>query len=212
MSAPLKILHLEDNPHDAEIVRATLAEAGIECEIAVATSEREFLAGLPGADLVLSDYTLPGFSGLSALEAARRLRPEAPFLFVSGTIGEEAAVGGLLSGAIDYVFKHNLKRLAPSVRRAAREAAERRERRRAEEELRRSEERYRSLADHFRIALKHSAVKVSKQDRELRYTWQHDPEGDPEAVLGRRDEDLQPPEAAARLQAIKRRVLETGAP
>ena len=71
-----------------------------------------------GFDLILADYPLPAFDGLSALAMARSRRPEVPFLFVSGFIGEEAALDSLQHGATDYVFKHNLARLAPALRRA----------------------------------------------------------------------------------------------
>jgi PAS domain-containing protein len=93
-------------------------------------------------DLILSDYSLPGFDGQSALELAQMLTPDVPFLFVSGTIGEDKAVESLKGGATDFVLKDSFARLAPAVRRALDEARERAARRRAEEALRTSEERY----------------------------------------------------------------------
>jgi len=99
--------------------------------------KREFVSALErgGIDLILSDYTLPGFDGSSALEIAREKVPDVPFIFVSGTLGEEAAIDGLRDGATDYVLKHRLSRLAPAARRALGEADERRKRRQAEEAL-----------------------------------------------------------------------------
>jgi PAS domain-containing protein len=88
---------------------------------------------------ILADYTLPSFDGISALKIAAEKRPEVPFIFVSGTLGEEVAIEALNIGATDYVLKTRLSRLVPSVVRALREATERVERKRAEESLRRSE-------------------------------------------------------------------------
>jgi PAS domain S-box-containing protein len=99
-------------------------------------------------DLILADYTLPSFDGLSALQFARKLLPDVPFIFVSGTIGEEVAVEALKQGATDYVLKTGLSRLVPSVQRALREAEEHAERKHAEHELRASEERFRNFVDH----------------------------------------------------------------
>jgi DNA-binding NtrC family response regulator len=126
---------------DAELVRETLASDGIECQITRVETEADFISSLAkgGFDLILADYTLPSFDGLSALKIARRDRAHVPFIFVSGTLGEEVAIEALKIGATDYVFKTRLSRIVPSVLRALREAEERMELRRAEEALRRSE-------------------------------------------------------------------------
>ncbi|MGC4050926.1 MAG: sigma 54-interacting transcriptional regulator [Paludibaculum sp.] len=141
MSAPLRILHLEDDLTDAELVRGYLESGGVDCEVIRVETETEFTASLEygGYDLILADYTLPSFDGLSALRIARRIRPQIPFLFVSGTLDEEVAIEALKFGATDYVFKTRLSRMVPSVLRALREAVERAELARAEESLRRSE-------------------------------------------------------------------------
>src|SRR5262249_51194668 len=104
-------------------------------------TQPDFLACLRqgGFDLILADYTLPLFDGISALKLAQQVCPEIPFIFVSGTLGEEPAIEALKLGATDYVFKTRLSRIAPSVRRALREAEERSERKRAEEALQRNE-------------------------------------------------------------------------
>src|SRR5260370_41799351 len=91
------------------------------------------------ADLILADYTLPSFDGLTALEIARKTRPDIPFIFVSGTLDEEVAIEALKIGATDYVFKTRLSRIVPSVKRALRETGEKTELRHAEQALRRSE-------------------------------------------------------------------------
>src|SRR6516165_7613526 len=137
----VQILHLEDEPKDAELVQGSLEAEGIVCDLTRADTQAGFLTLLQqgGFDLILADYTLPLFDGISALKIAQEIRPEVPFIFVSGTMGEELAIEALKMGATDYVFKTRLSRLAPSVRRALREATERSERRRAEEALQRNE-------------------------------------------------------------------------
>ncbi len=141
----LRILNLEDSPLDAELVHATLTQDGIECEILRVQTRADFLAALESGDfdLILADYSLPSFDGLAALKVAQEIRPEVPFVLVSGTLGEERAIEALKSGATDYVLKQRLGRLVPAVRRAVQEAEERTERKRAEEALKESEERFR---------------------------------------------------------------------
>src|SRR5580704_11848740 len=141
MKSPLRILHLEDDPGDAELIQETLAADGTRCEIVRIQTEADFFAALQqySFDLILADYTLPSFDGLSALRIARRDRPHVPFIFVSGTLDEEVAIEALKIGATDYVFKTRLSRIGPSVLRALREARERTELSRAEQALRRSE-------------------------------------------------------------------------
>src|ERR1700733_5273152 len=141
MRGGLQILSLEDDPMDAELVQETLGSDGIACQITRVETEADFIASLAkgGFDLILADYTLPAFDGLSALRIARRDSPDVPFIFVSGTLNEEIAIEALKIGATDYVFKTRLSRIVPSVRRALREAGERIELIRAEQALRRSE-------------------------------------------------------------------------
>src|ERR1700730_1783657 len=141
MRPPLRILSLEDDPKDAELVEETLASDGIPCHLTRVETQADFIASLERGDfdLILADYTLPSYDGLSALKSARQDRPHIPFIFVSGTLDEEVAIEALKNGATDYVFKTRLSRIVPSVRRALREAEERSELSRAEEALRRSE-------------------------------------------------------------------------
>ena len=141
MQSALRILYVEDNPGDAELVQETLEVEGIACTITRVETEADFIASLEqsGFDLIFADYTLPSFDGMSALQIARQRRPHIPFIFVSGTLGEEVAIEALKIGATDYVFKTRLSRIVPSVKRALREAGERSERRHAEEALRRNE-------------------------------------------------------------------------
>ena len=137
----MRILYLEDDPKDAELVQASLQAEGLDFELTRADTQPGFLAFLRqgGFDLILADYTLPLFDGISALRIAQETCPEVPFIFVSGTMGEELAIEALKQGATDYVFKTRLSRIAPSVRRALREAEERSQRRQAEEAQQRNE-------------------------------------------------------------------------
>ena len=127
MEAPIRILHLEDNPNDAELIQSLLTNAGIRCEALLVDARAEFehMLRQGGFDLILSDYTLPSFDGLTALDLARERCPKVPFIFVSGTLGEDVAVDALKHGATDYILKERPYRLAPAVERALREVRER---------------------------------------------------------------------------------------
>jgi len=142
---PLRLLHLEDDPVDAELITATLIEGGIPCQSQLVDTRQAFVAALKEGrmDLILADYSIPGFDGMTALILALQHRPDVPFLFVSGVIGEELAIDAMHQGATDYVLKQRLGRLVPSVQRALRELDDRAERKRAEEALRQSEKQFR---------------------------------------------------------------------
>src|SRR5580692_6699704 len=146
MNPKLRILHLEDNPADAMLVRDLLAEDRLPAEIHHVVNKPEFALALDKKwDLMISDYRLPDFTGLDALKIVRDQYPLLPFILMSGTIGEQAAIESLKAGATDYVLKHNRDRLPSAVRRAVAEAAERTMRHEAQEELKRSEKQYRLL-------------------------------------------------------------------
>jgi len=158
----LRILNLEDDKNDAELNEAMLAARWPQCQLVRVDNRANYIAALEqgSIDVILSDYTMPGFDGRTALALAREKRPEVPFLFVSGTIGEDSAIEALKNGATDYVLKHRLMRLIPAVDRALRDAKERAERERAEEAMRQSEYKYRelfeSLGDAAFLADEHS--------------------------------------------------------
>jgi hypothetical protein len=147
MNSNLRILHLEDSPNDAELIRSRLESGGIECVITRVESKEAFCEALDRQrfDLILSDFSVPSFDGRSALQMARENARNVPFIFVSGTIGEEAAIQSLVDGATDYVLKHRMDRLIPAVRRALKELQERRSRMEAEAALRASEQSFRML-------------------------------------------------------------------
>ena len=138
--APLHVLMLEDVATDAELVRRELAREELDVETQRVMTEDAFREALDAfdPDIILVDYSLPQFDGMTALEVAQEERPHIPVVFVSGAIGEERAIETLKRGATDYVLKDKLSRLGPAVRRALREAEERRARREAEAALRRA--------------------------------------------------------------------------
>src|SRR6187401_1910737 len=128
MRTPLRVLILEDQPLDVELLCARLQAEGFEPEPTCVSEGREFEAALTGKefDVILSDYSLPQFDGLTALRIAREKSPDVPCILVSGTLGEEQAVECLKAGATDYVLKHRLARLGAAVRRALQDAEVRR--------------------------------------------------------------------------------------
>lgn len=137
MSEVLRVLILEDVSSDAELMAFELSEAGVQFLLRTATDRSTFMEAIDEfwPDIILSDYSLPNFDGLSALRIAREKCPDVPFIFVSGALGEEKAIDLLKEGATDYVLKNRLIRLAPAVLRAFNEAQEKRERRKVEDAL-----------------------------------------------------------------------------
>lgn len=137
MAFPLHILSLEDDPHTAELIQATLTAEGFSCSLVRVETREGFAAALDQDRfaVILADHTLPSFNGLEALAMARAHCPDTPFIFVSGTLGEEIAIESLKQGATDYVMKQRLSRLAPAVRRALEEVAKRAALQRSEQAL-----------------------------------------------------------------------------
>ena len=152
---PVSVVLVEDVPSEAEIAVRQLEAGGFTCNWKRVDSEAVLRRTLAEArpDLILSDFTLPGFDGIGALEVAQQLAPDVPFIFLSGTLGEERAIDALQRGAYDYVLKTNLARLAPAARRALNEAGARRARQRLEQQLR--------------------DIVVTSQD----WIWEHDRDG-----------------------------------
>ena len=134
MERALKILLVEDAEEDAQLQFSALERSGLSFEARQVQTEAEFLVQLAafGPDIIVSDYSIPGFGGMHALEIARQHGPDVPFVFVSGAMGEDNAVESLRRGATDYVLKTNLARLAPALTRAIEEAGAKRARRKAE--------------------------------------------------------------------------------
>lgn len=147
MATPLHFLLLEDSPVDAELVSHHLHKVEGTPQITQVSIRPAYEAALACRqyDLILSDYSIPDFLGLDALSIARAAQPEAPFIFISGVLGEERATEAMRAGATDYVTKRDLARVPMVVERALREARDRRAAREAATALALSEERYRSL-------------------------------------------------------------------
>jgi len=156
---------LEDDAADAELTKFHLRKSGMQFSVSRVETRDDYLKALNGRgpDLILSDYSLPGFNGHDALALAREKCPETPFIFVTGTMGEEVAIETLKSGATDYVLKTRLTRLVPAVNRAIREAQERAKHRRAEEQLRESHEQLRALSTYLQTVREEERTRIARE-------------------------------------------------
>lgn len=170
----VRILHVEDDPNDRELTRLALEREGLTCEVDYVDERSAFEAALlrDTFDVILADYNLPRFDGLTAHAIAKRLAPMTPFIFVSGTLGEELAVDRLKDGATDYVLKQRLDRLPTAVRRARAEAQERIERQRAEQQVRQLHAELEARAARsdalIQAIVEHSPMGISVRDRDGR--------------------------------------------
>jgi PAS domain S-box-containing protein len=155
MKKIIDILLLEDDPADEELIQAKIEETELAFRISCVRTQEEFDGALRHGrcDIILADYRLPKYDGMSAFRLAQARCPEIPFIFVSGTMGEEVAIEALTEGATDYVLKHNLARLPTAVQRALGEARNRRERRQAQEALQRSNEMLRAIIEAAPVAI-----------------------------------------------------------
>src|SRR6266478_2590644 len=137
MGVPLCVLMIEDSEDDALMVLRELKRAGYDVNSKLVDSSDTLKASLAAQqwDLIVSDFSMPRFSGTEALKLVRSTGSDAPFIFISGTMGEDTAVAALKGGAQDYLIKTNLKRLVPAVRRELREVEDRRERKRLEQHV-----------------------------------------------------------------------------
>jgi signal transduction histidine kinase len=162
---PYRILHLEDNPVDAMVIQSHLASSGLNFEISQVETELDYLSALESESfaLILADYSLPLFDGLSALRVAREKCRNTPFIVISGAIGDDLAVETLKQGATDYVLKNCLGRLVPVITRALRESEERAARQQAKKALRDAEKL-------MRFTVERIPAVVWTTDRELRFT------------------------------------------
>ena len=160
MNKKLLVLNLEDCQQDSELIGERLAAEGVDCRLVRVEKEKDFIQALEGNefDLILADYSLPAFDGISALKIAREKRPEVPLIFISGAIGEELAIEMLKNGASDYILKNHMARLAPAVRKALQMARERAERKQAEEKLRKYRKHLEQLVEERTAELKASLI------------------------------------------------------
>src|ERR1700694_855919 len=149
MTRSIRVLHLEDSPGDAEIIRRRLDVADVSCDIVLANNKDSFEAALTREpfDLIISDYNLPGYDGVTALKQAQATQPDVPVILISGTVVEEEAVRCLQIGATDYLLKGRLDRLVPAVEGALQQAETERGRKRVEGALAESEARKAAILD-----------------------------------------------------------------
>jgi len=209
MNKSMRILHLEDDPDFSGLVQALLEKETIKTEIALVSTRGEFEAAVahPDFDLILADYLLPNYNGIEALRCAHEKCPHIPFLLVSGTIGEQAAIESLKSGATDYVLKVVPERLVPAILRAVQEADERNKRRKIETELVRREKYYRTLTEN-------ALDVVTVVDREAHFLYNSSSIKrvlgyDPEQLKGQNAFELVHPDDVPRVRSEFEHSLET---
>ncbi len=217
-SVPINVLHLEDQPEDVLLCQRSLEAAEVHVRPHRVESRVEFTNALENDpfDLIISDFTLPAFDGLSALEIARDLRPEIPFMFYSGTLGEEAAVEALQQGACDYVLKHRPLRLPAAVRRALRDSEERRHRIQAEQAMRASERLAHRHLNELQSLYREAPVALCYLDTDLYFVNLNEKlaeiGGKPiKDYIGRRLGEMLP-DVSEKLEPSCRTVLQAGRP
>src|SRR6266536_2070520 len=202
----LRILHLEDNVMDADLVQFRLQSGGIDCVVKRVETRADFRVEVEQKryDLIISDFTLPSFDGRSALGLARQICPDVPFIFVSGTIGDEVAVECLKQGATDYVLKDRLTRLVASVQRAIREAQERAKRQQTEMKVREQAALLDQATDAIFVRDLKQHITYWNKGAERVYGWTA------EEALGKRAAELLYREDSHQRQEIWKAVLEKG--
>jgi signal transduction histidine kinase len=163
--AALRILLVEDSAADVALIKGMLRILGREISVIDVDTREAFEAELSRRPphLILSDYSLPTFDGRQALEIAQQIAPHVPFIFVTGTLGEEVAIDMLKQGATDYVLKNRLSRLVPAVSRALSEAEQRREREQSEERLRHSHDQLRALTGHLQFVREEERTRIARE-------------------------------------------------
>ena len=208
--SPLRIVLVEDNPLDCELILREITRSGMVIKSQRVQTRPQLEDALQqfAPDVILCDFSLPRFSGTEALAIAKERAPDTPFIFVSGTIGEERAIEAMRLGATDYILKDNLRRLVPALNRALQETRARVQHRMAEAALLQTEERFRSFMQHL-------PGRASVVDIEGRYIYVNDnwlaafgkQKGD---VIGRTREEVWPAERARSLKSLDQQVIETG--
>ena len=214
----MRLLVVEDSPQDVELVLFELKEAGFRFEHTVVNSQQEFRAAYRKNrfDAVLSDFRLPGWTGLDALREIRAASDDVPFLLVTGTLGEEAAVECIKQGVSDYVLKDRMSRLPVALRRAVQERALREESERAHAALAESEAQVRRQFAELDLLYRTAPVCIAVLDRNLRYLRVNEALAanhrlPPADFVGKPLAEILP-ESAAQLTALYGRVFATGEP
>jgi len=149
VSIPIRVLIVDDSENDALLLSDELSDNGYDPDYLRVDTPEAMDRALRECtwDIIIADYTMPGFSGPAALQVLQRTGLDIPFILVSGTTPEDTGVEVMRAGAADFIVKHNLSRLAPAVTRELGEAESRKIRRQAEEERRESDERYRLISE-----------------------------------------------------------------
>lgn len=206
MQSPIRILHLEDNDNDALLVRKHLETAGIQCEITVVTTRPDFVRSLETHryDLIFSDFSLPSMDGLTALQIARVKAPDTPFVFISGTIGEETAVDSLTHGAKDYILKHRMEKLGPAIRRVLDESRLREEQKKNDRKIREQADLLDKAQDAIIVIDLERHITFWNKGAERVYEWKAS------EVIGRQLEECFPSEKKAVLDDMQARTLKDG--
>ncbi|HTD67258.1 MAG TPA: PAS domain S-box protein, partial [Candidatus Limnocylindria bacterium] len=206
MNTPLRILHLEDSPRDAELIHSTLEAESLGCDVTHVKNREEFEKALEQDrfHIILSDYGLPHYDGFAALGYARAKQPHVPFILLSGTLGEEQAVDSLKNGATDYVLKQRLTRLVPAIRRAVVEAEGRAKRQDAEERVREQATLLDKAQDAIFVRDLQDRIVYWNQSAERVYGWTA------AEVMGRNVSDLFSDETLPQLIAARQQAIECG--
>jgi len=161
---PLRLLHIEDSELDHELTLAQLRRGGLPIQAMRVETEAQYLGALDSTwDVVLSDYNLPGFTGLVALDLLKAHGYDVPFVLLSGEIGEDTAVEAMRNGASDYLLKNNLSRLEPALLHAIEAVETRRARERADMELVRSKQRVHELAQHLQTTIEMERAAIARE-------------------------------------------------
>ncbi len=235
MAHELRILHLEDDPRDTELMVAALRDAGIPCDVVRVDTREQFVAKLTDGrfDAVISDLSVPGFDGIAAQAVWQQQRPTIPFIFLSGTLGEEVAIERLKEGATDYVLKHWMDKLPTVVRRAVREMRDRADREHAKAELQRLNAQLESRVQERTAQLTAANVAVAESERRLFNILDHSPAAiflkdldghylfanrscqqvigrERSEIVGKTDAELLPPRIAEMWHSNDQLVIESG--
>jgi len=205
---PIRILMVEDNALDAELISLQLGRAGLPFTAERTWSHQGMVAALQGErfDVILADHVLPGFDGDAALALACEIAPDIPFIFVSGTLTEELAVKALKRGARDYVVKSRLQRLPDAIVRAISEAEERRRLVKVEAELRDSHQRMRLITDSLPALIAYFGRDHRYRFANLAYFEWHGRE--PQSLVGMHARDIVGDEAFEKMQVHLDQVLQ----
>lgn len=202
----IQILHLDDSPRDAELVQRKLEKAGLSCEITHVDNRQSFEAALQDRrfQVVLCDYNLPGYDGITALKLVRERHPFTPVMLISGSLNEEDAVKCLQHGATDYLLKERLDRLPAAVKRALAEVEELHKRQQAEMQIREQAALLDKAQDAIYVRDLEQRITYWNKGAERLYGWTS------EEALNKRADELFSTDASARHDEARRQILEKG--